>query len=209
VAPPVGVSLPSSTGRWYLLYSFAPGALVINGFLQTLIGLYDYAHASGDTSAAALFAAGDARARLALPSYDTGGWSLYQPGVVDSLDYHTLVTGFLRELCARTGADVYCSTAARFDNYLKTPAALALLTHNTAVAIPTVVRFTVNKPAHVGIVVVRPDGTTAFATSADFDGGSESFSIGTLSQRGTYTVRLAATDLAGNFGRIVDTLTVH
>ena len=81
--------------RWYLLYSFAPGATVVNGFLQTLIGLYDYAHASDDPKAARLFAAGDAEARFAVPRYDTGAWSLYQPGQEDDLSYHELVTGFL------------------------------------------------------------------------------------------------------------------
>ncbi len=54
---------------------------VINGFLQTLIGLYDYAQASGDREARRLFAAGDAEARAEVPHYDTGAWSLYQPGV--------------------------------------------------------------------------------------------------------------------------------
>jgi hypothetical protein len=50
--------------------------------------------------------------------------------------------------------------------------------------------------------------TTAFATSAGFSHGVHTFTIPALKQRGTYTVRLAATDLAGNFGRIVGTLQV-
>ena len=95
VRPPLGVSIGASHGAWYLLYSFAPGATVVNGFLQTLIGLYDFAHASGDPKAARLFAAGDAEARFAVPRYDTGAWSLYQPGQEDDLSYHELVTGFL------------------------------------------------------------------------------------------------------------------
>ena len=37
------VSLRTPLGRRYLQYSFAPGASIINAFLQTLIGLYDYA----------------------------------------------------------------------------------------------------------------------------------------------------------------------
>jgi hypothetical protein len=94
---------------------------VINAFLQTLIGLYDYAQASLDPRAARLFAAGDAEARFELPRFDTGSWSLYQPGVADSLDYHVLVTGFLHELCDRTHAPVYCTTAARFESYLGHP----------------------------------------------------------------------------------------
>jgi hypothetical protein len=124
-APPLGVSVKTPRGRRYLLYSFAPGAAVINGFLQTLIGLYDYAHVSGDRTAARLFAAGDAEARAEVPRYDTGAWSLYQPGQEDTLDYHTLVTGFLQQLCSITHALVYCTTAAHFERYLKTPPAFA------------------------------------------------------------------------------------
>ncbi len=118
-APPVGVSVSTRRGRRYLMYSFAPGAAIINGFLQTLIGLYDYAHTSGDASAASLFAAGDAEARGEVPHYDTGSWSLYEPGQADTLDYHVLVTGFLHQLCARVHAPVYCRTAARFERYLQ------------------------------------------------------------------------------------------
>jgi hypothetical protein len=122
-APPAGVGVKTRRGTRYIQYSFAPSAHdeVINAFLQTLIGLYDYAHASHDPRAARLFAAGDAEARFELPRFDTGSWSLYQPGVPDSLDYHVLVTGFLHELCARTNALVYCTTAARFDSYLGHP----------------------------------------------------------------------------------------
>jgi hypothetical protein len=59
----------------------------------------------------------------------------------------------------------------------------------------------------VGIVLVRGT-TTAFATSASFSHGVHTFTIPALKRKGTYTVRLAATDLAGNFGRIVGTLQV-
>jgi D-glucuronyl C5-epimerase C-terminus len=118
--PPTGVSVTTPRGLRFLLYSFAPqpSQAVLNGFLQTLIGLYDYSQVSGDRHAARLFAAGDAEARSEVPRYDTGSWSLYQPGEVSSLDYHVLVTGFLHELCDRTHARVYCQTAARFDSYV-------------------------------------------------------------------------------------------
>jgi hypothetical protein len=121
VAPPVGVRIGTSLGARYLQYSFAPGVDIINAFLQSLIGLYDYAQASGDRLAAGLFAAGDRQAQAELPSFDTGSWSLYQPGVPDTIDYHKLVTGFLQELCDRTHAQVYCREAARFQSYLSHP----------------------------------------------------------------------------------------
>ena len=130
---------------------------IINAFLQSLIGLYDYAQVSRDRLAARLFAAGDAEARIEVPRYDTGAWSLYQPGVEDTLDYHKLVTGFLQELCARTHAAVYCTTAARFNRDLKTPPALTMLTHRVPTGSPVTLRFRLSKYSHVGIVVVEGD----------------------------------------------------
>jgi hypothetical protein len=201
-SPPLGVSVRTGRGVRYVLYSFAPGSRVINGFLQTLIGLVDYARASGNQEARKLFEAGDAEARAEVPGYDTGAWSLYEPGQEDSLDYHNLVTGFLHQLCARTSGRVYCTTASHFDSYLKTPPALRMLTQSVPRHAGTSIRFWLSKASHVGIVVVYK-GTTVFLTSADFSYGVSSFSIPPLAHKGSYTVRLAATDLAGNFHRII------
>jgi len=206
-SPPLGVSVPTARGRRYLLYSFDPGQAVINGFLQTLIGLYDYAHVSGDPQAERLFEAGNAEALAEVPSYDTGAWSLYVPGQEDTLDYHTLVTGFLQELCARVQAPVYCTTAARFEADLTTPPALTLLTHSVPANLTATIRFSLSKVSHVGIVLVRGN-QTVFLTSGNFAYGVNAFTIPPLTQPGTYTVRLAATDLASNFNRIVTTLHV-
>jgi D-glucuronyl C5-epimerase C-terminus len=206
VSPPLGVRVRTRRGVRYLLYSFAPGAAVLNGFLQTLIGLYDYAQASHNGAAWSLFRAGDAEARGEVPRYDTGAWSLYQPGEESTLDYHNLVTGFLHELCGRTHARVYCVTAKHFDSYLKTPPSLQLLTGAARAGRSFSVRFRLSKISHVGIVVVR-GSRTVFETSASFAYGTGSFSVPPLSG-GTYTIRLTATDLAGNFNRIIGTLQV-
>ncbi len=206
-APPGGVRLRTPQGSRYLQYSFAPGVSIINAFLQSLIGLYDFAHVSHDARAMALFRAGDATARAELPTFDTGAWSLYQPGLEDSLDYHQLVTGFVHELCDRTHAPVYCTTAHRFDADLTTPPALRLLTHSTHRLQPTAVRFHLSKASHVGIVMLR-GGQIVFETSADFAYGVNSFALPAPGHTGDYTIRLAATDLAGNFNRIVGTLAV-
>jgi hypothetical protein len=198
---PNGVSVRTRRGRRYLLYSFAPHAPVINGFLQALIGLYDYAKISGDGHAWHLFRAGDAEARATLPSYDTGAWSLYQPGEEDTLDYHTLVTDFLHQLCSRTHADEYCTVADHFQADLKTPPALQLLTRQIAVGQPADVAFRVSKISRVGITVIR-DGKVLFLTSADFPFGVHTFSIPALADGGDYTIRLDATDLAGNYNQL-------
>jgi len=118
IAPPRGVRVATPIGARYLQYSFAPHTDIINAFLQTLIGLFDYARVSGSIQAQQLFAAGNAQAQAELPRFDTGAWSLYQPGVEDSLSYHILVTGFLDQLCARVQAPIYCTTARHFHAYL-------------------------------------------------------------------------------------------
>jgi hypothetical protein len=206
-APPAGVSTPAPAGTRYLQYSFAPGLSIINAFLQTLIGLYDYAHVSGNATAAQLFNAGNAEALAEVPTYNTGAWSLYQPGQEDTLSYHELVTGFLQQLCSRTGASVYCTTAQAFSQDLTTPHVLALITHRTRAGVRTFIHFTLSKESHVGIIVTS-GATTLVATSAEFGYGSDEFAIPTPRRAGAYTVRMSATDLAGNFSRIAGTLQV-
>jgi hypothetical protein len=207
VAPPTGVNVKTSLGTRFLQYTFAPGTAIINAFLQTLIGLYDFAHASGNPTAAQLFAAGNAEAQAEVPSYDTSAWSLYQPGIEDTLSYHELVTGFLQELCSRTAAPVYCTTAQHFQADLTTPPALTQVTLRARTTAAFALRFGLSKYSHVGVVITR-GSQTVFSTSADFAYGLDSFTIPRLRQPGTYGVTLAATDLAGNFGRVTGSLNV-
>jgi D-glucuronyl C5-epimerase C-terminus len=205
--PPVGVRVPTPLGTRFLQYSFAPGTSIINAFLQTLIGLYDYAKVSGSAQATQLFDAGEAEALAEVPQFDTGAWSLYQPGVEDPLSYHQLVTGFLQQLCARTAAPVYCTTAQHFQADLTTPPALALLTGRARLHKATRLRFRLSKTSRVGIVVLAGN-TTILSTSATFGHGVGSFAIPSPKRTGIYTVRLSATDLAGNFNQILGTLSV-
>ena len=99
--PPLGVRSPTSAGAWYLIYSFAPHERVINAFIQSLIGLFDLAY-QGDSLAQQLFTSGNDEARLALPGYNTGYWSLYDQYGESNLSYHELLTGFLQTLCSQT-----------------------------------------------------------------------------------------------------------
>ena len=208
VPPPVGVRVPTALGARYVQYSFTPGTSIINAFLQSLIGLYDYAQASHDPLAQQLFNAGNAEAQAEVPHFDTGAWSLYQPGVEDPLSYHELVTGFLEQLCQRTQAPVYCITAQHFTAYLTTPPSLQLLTQQLRKGKAASISFQLSKISRVGIVVIGPGGNTLFATSATFGYGTRSFSVPALKHRGTYTIHMSATDLAGNFNRIVGTIQV-
>jgi hypothetical protein len=206
--PPLGVRVATPLGARYVQYTFTPGTSIINAFLQSLIGLYDYAQASGDPLAQQLFDAGNAEAEAEVPDFDTGAWSLYQPGEEDTLSYHELVTGFLQQLCQRTSAPVYCVTAQHFTADLTTPPALSLVTHRARKNRTFSFQFTLSKLSHVGIVVVGPGGHTLFSTSASFGYGTRSFAVPALKHRGTYTIRLAATDLAGNFGQFSGTIQV-
>jgi hypothetical protein len=199
--PPEGVAVTASHGTRFLLYSFDPNELVINGFLQTLIGLFDYSHTSGDGEALALFKSGSAEAKFELPSYDTGAWSLYEPGEEDSLDYHHLVTGFLHQLCQKTGAQIYCTEAKRFDSYLTTAPTLAVESTSASG-----VSFTLSKISEVTITITS--GTqTIYSATTRFAYGTGAFAFPTLGP-GSYTITLTATDLAGNVGTTSGSLAV-
>jgi hypothetical protein len=205
--PPVGVTVPTTLGVRFLQYTFAPSLLIINADLQTLIGLDTYAQVSGNPAAQTLFTKGNAEAMAVLPSFNTGAWSLYQPGVEDDLSYHELVTGFLTELCTLTAAPVYCTTAQQFTADLVTPPVLTDLTTTAKPRRPFALSFRLSKVSQVGIVVTSA-GSPVFSTSASFAYGVSTFTVPGL-KAGTYGIRLAATDLAGNFSRITGTLTVR
>jgi D-glucuronyl C5-epimerase C-terminus len=99
---PGGVRVPTPAGALYAEYTYAPGDKILNGFVQALVGLYDYAAITKDPLALALFEAGDAEARIEVPHYDTGAWSLYDQYGESSLNYHELLAEFLHHLCERT-----------------------------------------------------------------------------------------------------------
>jgi hypothetical protein len=100
--PPAGVAVSTPAGTLYAQYSYAPADRILNGFIQALVGLYDYASATKDPLGLQLFDAGDAEARLEVPTYDTGAWSLYDQFSESDLNYHELLTEFLQHLCERT-----------------------------------------------------------------------------------------------------------
>jgi hypothetical protein len=197
---PAGVAVPTRLGARFIQYTFTPGTSIINAFLQTLIGLQSYAQVSHNPLAAQLFAKGNREAEAEVPHFDTGAWSLYQPGVEDSLSYHELVTGFLLELCGSTGAPVYCTTARHFQTYLTTAPALTQLTFRARARRLTTIRFGLSKYSHVGIVLTR-GASTVFQTSGWFGYGTDHVTVPFL-RAGADSLHIAATDLAGNFNRV-------
>jgi hypothetical protein len=196
--PPTGVRSETPDGAFYLIYTFAPSLLVLNAHLQAVTGLYDLAQLTADPRAQALYAAGASEARVAVPRYDTGHWSLYSLERESDLGYHELVTTFLKNLCKRTSEPVYCDTAARFDAYLHEPPTVAQNTRRIRAGAPARLGFSLDKISRVGLTVTDARGRTVFSTSAVVGRGQRYFGWSTPAKPGLYRLRLSATDLAGN-----------
>jgi hypothetical protein len=192
---PVGVRVPGKAGPHYLIYSGAPNEYVLNAFIQSLNGLFDYAQTSGDPVGQRLFDEGEKEAEREVPYYDTGAWSLYDGVHESDLGYHELLQEFLGKLCDRTDVPVFCDTAQRFKDDLTTPPALKLLTTRARVRRPVAVRFQVSK---ISTVALKVDGTTV--ASARVTRGTHTFTWGGRKRRGDVAIQLVGTDLAGNTG---------
>jgi hypothetical protein len=214
VAPPEGVRVATPTGAFYLQYSFAPGLHIFNGFIQSLNGLHDLATLADDATARALFAAGEADARVEAPTFDTGAWSLYsRPGAESPLTYHLLVRDFLRGLCDRMEADIaaaqaaggasalpdpalYCDEAERFTAYLSQPPVVALVPTVPRVKKRSRIVFTIDKRSTVTFVLQRAG--RAVLTRTFPAGRGRHFVPFVPIKRGPLAIALRAVDLAGN-----------
>lgn len=198
IASPVGVRVRTSAGAHYLQYSFSPGTRIINAFLQSVIGLYETGEQLGDERATRLARLGDAQARAELPLYDTGAWSLYDLGGGEApLEYHRLARSFLKRLCDRLAAAVYCDAFERWSDALRTAPETRLVTTSAAAGRPTRIRFRLDKVSHVGVAIDDPAGRNVFFAEGDFPHGTR-FVTWTPPAPGTYAVRISAKDLAGN-----------
>jgi D-glucuronyl C5-epimerase C-terminus len=100
--PPEGVRVATPAGALYAEYTYAPEDRILNGFIQALVGLYEYTAITQDPLGQQLFEAGDSEARAIVPSYNTGAWSRYDQFGESDLNYHELLTEFLQHLCERT-----------------------------------------------------------------------------------------------------------
>lgn len=199
---PAGVRVSQSQGAWYALYSFAPRQYVLNGDLEALIGLFDFNRADPGTAAAQLLQDGDEGTRARLKRCDTGAWSLYQcPGAEADLNYQQVTTDFLKKLCSRTDAEIYCSAADRFSDYLKTPPKITDANFKPTSAKPlkpAKVSFNLSKISTVTLRIAGPTGDTVFIHSYKLAYGYRTLGWTTPSKSGAYTWTLNAIDLAGN-----------
>jgi hypothetical protein len=200
--PPTGVRVETAHGAHYAQYSFWPSLRILNGFVQSLVGLYDVAQITGDPRAAQLFADGERAAREEVPRYDTGAWSLYSRGSIEresDLGYHTLLRDFLTNLCSRTAEPVYCTAESHFTTYLTTPPELTLITERLRGGATRTLRFSLSKISRATVTVTAPDGDRVLSVAAGVIGrGKRSVAWKVPRKAGTYTLRVDATDLAGN-----------
>ncbi len=200
--PPRGVKTRGPGGGvHYLQYSFAPRLYIFNAFLQSLIGLYDYAKLSGDDRARRLFDRAEPEGRAEVPLSDVGDWSRYSyAGAESTSDYHELLREFLASMCSRRLGALYCDYARRYRGYQVDPPELRFL--GPDVGAPdewTSIRFSVSKLSAVEVQVYKGD-RLAFERLTTFRRGSGSFAWRPRSA-GIYTVRLAAKELRTGLGK--------
>lgn len=204
---PSGVRVDGPGGPHYLLYSYAPGLRIYNGFLQAVVGLGDVAELTGDGRARALAEAGDAGARAEAAAHDTGAWSLYSTGSdpaagrESSLHYHRLVTDFLGKLCKRTSAHEYCGTADRFEAYEDVAPIVRPLTRRVRAGRASRLRFKLSKVSRVRLQVVDARGR-AVATISGSAGYGKRVLAWMPRRAGRFKLRARATDLAGNRSKV-------
>jgi hypothetical protein len=208
-----GLLVESARGRWWPLYAERPSLRVLNGDLQAVISLYDYAAITGDPQALAWAQDGARAAAAVLPKYDTGAWSRYHRSREADLGYHDLMTLQLRQLALKTGNPVFRTYADRFAAYRVTPPVISAATNRTEPAYPSVdgsPRAVVggggrlSKISHVTLVVTDAAGSTVAASRlGTHRRGLLKVKWNAHVRRrpavpGAYQLWLTATDLAGN-----------
>jgi hypothetical protein len=209
--PSAGVRVATPAGAHYLEYTYAPNERILNGFIQSLVGLYEYTKLTGDPVGQQLFEAGDAEARAEVPLYDTGAWSKYDQSSESDLNYHELLAEFLEHLCEKTGKGepltpttgqipgdaIYCTTAKNFREDEKTPPVIELLTKTVRTNERAGVQLKLSKISSVHMVVKLGE-KTVWTNDVTVEGGEPRLLWVTPSKAGTYSVGLKAVDLAGN-----------
>ena len=202
VAPPEGVAQRTASGTHYLQYSFAPRLHIINGFVQSLNGLFDYAKVLDDPEGRQLFAAGRAEAAAELPRYDTGGWSKYSEYTDSSLHYHDVLRRFLSGLCTRLqragqSDEPFCKFAARFLLDMRRAPEITFDRRQATLRARRYarVRFSIDKPGTVTLVVRR--GSFTHRAVVGVQSGRHAFGW-RPPRAGTYSITISARDYAGN-----------
>jgi len=118
-----GVAFTDERGDlWFEEYIVRPPTHILNGFIWAAWGIYDYALATRDAPARALFVRAVQTLLRNLDRYDLGFWSLYEQSgtrlpMVASPFYHQLHIVQLRIMQRLTGEDTFARVADRWESY--------------------------------------------------------------------------------------------
>ncbi|NWU31267.1 GLCE epimerase, partial [Dyaphorophyia castanea] len=115
---------------WYEEYPTSPSSFVLNGFMYSLIGLYDLKETAGEKlgkEARLLYERGMESLKAMLPLYDTGSGTIYDLrhfmlGTAPNLarwDYHTTHINQLQLLSTIDGAPIFKEFVKRWKSYLR------------------------------------------------------------------------------------------
>ncbi|NXC56958.1 GLCE epimerase, partial [Aleadryas rufinucha] len=115
---------------WYEEYPTSPSSFVLNGFMYSLIGLYDLKETAGEKlgkEARLLYERGMESLKAMLPLYDTGSGTIYDLrhfmlGTAPNLarwDYHTTHINQLQLLSTIDDAPIFKEFVKRWKSYLR------------------------------------------------------------------------------------------
>ncbi|XP_055133951.1 D-glucuronyl C5-epimerase isoform X4 [Symphalangus syndactylus] len=115
---------------WYEEYPTTPSSFVLNGFMYSLIGLYDLKETAGEKlgkEARSLYERGMESLKAMLPLYDTGSGTIYDLrhfmlGIAPNLarwDYHTTHINQLQLLSTIDESPIFKEFVKRWKSYLK------------------------------------------------------------------------------------------
>jgi len=122
-----GVSYADSDGNiWFEEYLVSPPTHILNGFMWAAWGVYDFALATGSSSAANLFERAVQTLLSNLARYDLGFWSLYELSglrlpMLASPFYHRLHIAQLRIMHRLTGHEEFQNYANHWQKYALSP----------------------------------------------------------------------------------------
>ncbi|MBC7645145.1 MAG: hypothetical protein H7123_08460, partial [Thermoleophilia bacterium] len=213
-----GVKTYDGSGRWFLLYPFNPDQRILNGHLQALIGLSDYAEWSGDTRATSLVQDGIAAVTPLLGKFDTGAWSRYQYDQEADLGYHDLMTTQFNKLSNRivatdpTTSQIFRDYGTRFGQYRVTAPQTSVSATTSGALYPIIdgfrdtvsTSFFIDKRSTVVISVVDANETVVRTYRDSYARGTYPFawdghtSGHRIAPAGIYHLRIRATDIAAN-----------
>jgi heparosan-N-sulfate-glucuronate 5-epimerase len=117
-----GVRYTDADGIWYEEYADteAPSSKVLNGFIFSLFGLYEYTHETNNNETNQLFWEAAKSLSQNLHQYDTGTWSYYDllHKTPAALNYHILHINQLNTMYKLTNIQTFQQYSTLFNSYI-------------------------------------------------------------------------------------------